>query len=47
MESKDYFIFYITVNQASLVRKKDMKDEVVMEFRTFLKGVFGGKYRKL
>lgn len=47
MESKDYFIFYITVNQASLVRKKDMKDEVVMEFRTFLKGVFGEKYRKL
>lgn len=47
MESKDYFIFYITMNQASLVRKKDVKDDMVMEFRIFLQDVFGGKYRKL
>ena len=25
MESKDYFIFYFTANQASLVRKKDIE----------------------
>ena len=24
MESKDYFIFYWTLNQASLIRKKDV-----------------------
>jgi len=47
MESKGYFIFYITMNQASLVRKKDVESDRIVEFRTFLQGVFGGKYRKL
>ena len=47
MESKDYFIFYFTVNQASLVRKKDMAAEDVELFRVFLRDVFGKKYRKL
>ncbi|HHU78504.1 MAG TPA: YcxB family protein [Clostridiales bacterium] len=34
MESKDYFIFYITANQASLVRKKDVDDPDA--FRKFI-----------
>ena len=34
MESEDYFIFYITANQASLVRKKDVDDPDA--FRKFI-----------
>jgi len=44
MESKDYFIFYITVNQASLVRKKDIDDPNA--FREFIIGKFEGRYKK-
>lgn len=34
LESKDYFIFYLTANQASLIRKKDI--EHIDEFRKFI-----------
>ena len=44
MESKDYFIFYITVNQASLVRKKDIDDPNA--FREFIIKKFEGRYKK-
>ena len=47
MESKDFFIFYITMNQASLIRKKDVNAKEAAAFRDFLQGVFGEKYRKL
>lgn len=45
MESKDYFIFYLTNTQATLLRKKDMYN--VDEFRDFIKPKFKGKYRKI
>ena len=45
MESKDYFIFYFTVNQASLVRKKDIDNLSV--FREFILGKFKRKYRTI
>lgn len=47
MESKDFFIFYVTMNQASLIRKKDMNAKEAVAFREFLQGVFGAKYRKM
>jgi len=45
MESKDYFIFYLTMNQASLVRKKDVED--INAFREFIVGKFKGKYKRI
>lgn len=45
MESKDYFIFYITVNQASLLRKKDIAD--ISAFKNFIEGRFNGRYKKI
>ncbi|HHZ02947.1 MAG TPA: YcxB family protein [Tissierellia bacterium] len=45
MESKDYFIFYLTVNQASLVRKKDIDD--LHAFKEFIVEKFRGKYKKI
>ena len=45
MESKDYFIFYITKNQASLIRKKDVDDLSV--FREFIIEKFGNKYKNI
>jgi len=43
LESKDYFIFYLTINQASLIRKKDVDN--LNEFREFLIGKFINKYK--
>ncbi len=43
IESKDYFIFYFTMNQASLVRKKDIEDPNA--FKEFLVEKFRDKYR--
>lgn len=43
LESKDYFIFYFTANQASLIRKKDIYD--LKEFREFIIDKFKGKYK--
>jgi hypothetical protein len=45
IESKDYFIFYFTANQASLVRAKDVEN--LDEFRKFIIGVFADRYRKI
>lgn len=43
LESKDYFIFYLTVNQASLIRKEDVDD--LNGFREFLSEKFANNYR--
>ena len=45
LESKDYFIFYLTVNQASLIRKKDVENLSV--FREFLVEKFGEKLKSI
>ncbi|HEY8423119.1 MAG TPA: YcxB family protein [Thermoclostridium sp.] len=45
MESKDYFIFYLTVNQASLIRKKDIDNPDL--FRDFIIEKFKDKYKKI
>jgi succinate dehydrogenase flavin-adding protein (antitoxin of CptAB toxin-antitoxin module) len=45
MESKDYFIFYLTVNQASLVRKKDVDN--LNDFKEFIVEKFGSKYKRI
>jgi hypothetical protein len=45
MENKDYFIFYLTANQASLVRKKDVDD--LDSFREFIAEKFKGRYRSI
>jgi len=45
MESKDYFIFYLTINQASLIRKKDIEN--LSEFKEFIVGKFANNYRKI
>jgi len=45
MESKDYFIFYLTANQASLIRKKDIDNPY--EFKEFIIEKFKGKYRQI
>lgn len=43
LESKEYFIFYITANQASLIRKKDVED--VSAFKAFIVSKFQNRYR--
>lgn len=45
MESKDYFIFYLTANQASLVRKKDIDN--VNAFKEFIAQKFIGRYKNI
>ncbi|MGI6373583.1 MAG: YcxB family protein [Caldicoprobacterales bacterium] len=45
METKDYFIFYFTMNQASLIRKKDVDD--LNSFKEFLVEKFGNKYKSI
>ena len=45
MESRDYFIFYLTANQASLIRKKDVDD--LDAFREFIVQKFKGRYKKI
>lgn len=45
VESKDYLIFYITANQASLIRKKDV--EYLDPFKQFIKEIFADKYRHI
>ncbi|NLY43455.1 MAG: YcxB family protein [Clostridiaceae bacterium] len=44
-ESKDYFIFYLTAHQASLIRKKDVGN--LKEFKEFIVKKFGGRYKRL
>ncbi|NLM44364.1 MAG: YcxB family protein [Clostridiales bacterium] len=45
MESRDYFIFYFTVNQASLIRKKDVDN--LKEFKEFIVNKFRNKYKEI
>lgn len=45
MESKDYFIFYLTANQASLIRKRDIDD--LSAFREFIIKKFENKYKRI
>ena len=45
IESKDYFIFYWTANQASLIRKKDIEN--LEEFKDFIAGKFKNNYKKI
>jgi len=45
MESKDYFIFYLTANQASLVRKKDVDN--LNAFKDFIVEKFKGRYKNI
>ena len=45
LESKDYFIFYFTAYQASLIRKKDVDN--LNDLTEYLINIFGNKYRKI
>ena len=47
METKDYYMFYISVNQAYMIRKKDVKAEEVSMFSEFLQCMFEGRYKHL
>lgn len=47
METKDYYMFYISVNQAYMIRKKDVKAEEVSLFSEFLQCMFEGRYKHL
>ena len=46
METKDYYMFYISVNQAYMVRKKDIIEEADA-FGKFMQSVFEGRYKHL
>lgn len=45
LETADYFIFYFTATQASLLRKKDVEDPEAL--KAFLKEKFAKKYKVL
>jgi len=45
IESKDYFIFYWTANQASLIRKKDIDN--LKEFKDFIAEKFKTNYKRI
>lgn len=45
LETKDYFIFYLSMNQASLLRKKDVAD--VGSLQEFLRSKLEGRYRSI
>lgn len=45
LESKDFFIFYLTVNQASLIRKEDVDSPE--EFKKFMEEKFQEKFKKV
>lgn len=45
MESKEYFVFYLTMNQASLIRKKDVGD--LDGFRQFIIPKFETSYKRI
>lgn len=45
LESRDYFILYLTANQASLIRKKDI--EGLDDFEKFITQKFKGRYKKI
>ncbi len=45
VECKDYFIFYLTANQASLIRKKDIDN--LKEFRELIVEKFNNRYKQI
>ncbi|MSU02529.1 YcxB family protein [Tissierella pigra] len=47
LESKDYFINYFNMNQASLIRKKDMDEEAIKKLRNLYEKQMGNKYKKI
>ena len=47
LESKDYFLNYFNMNQASLIRKKDMDAETTKKLRRLYQEKMGEKYRKI
>ena len=47
METKDYFIFFLTKHQVTLLRKRDMKEEELDSFSAFIRRKFGKRYRKI
>lgn len=47
LESKDYFITYFNINQASLIRKKDIDNEFIEKLRVLYKDKMGDKYRRI
>lgn len=47
LESKDYFITYFNMNQASLIRKKDMNKETIEKLRSLYQKTMGKKYKTI
>lgn len=47
LESKEYFISYFNMNQASLIRKKDMDNEKSDKLRSIYKKNMGNKYSRI
>ena len=47
METKDFYMFYISVSQAYMVRKKDIKADECSAFCEFMRYVYGAKYKRL
>ena len=47
METKDYFIFFLTKHQVTLLCKRDLKEEERDSFGAFIRRKFGKRYRKI
>ena len=47
LESKDYFISYFNMNQASLIRKKDMDEDTIEKLRLLYQNVMGKNYKRI
>ena len=47
LESRDYFITYFNMNQASLIRKKDMDKETIEKLRSLYQNTMGKKYKRI
>ena len=47
LESNDYYIIYANANSASLIRKKDIKEEEQDGFYRLLKIKLGNRYKKI
>lgn len=49
IETKDYWYFYMTINQASILSKKNIRKSSynVEEFKEFITRKFEGKYKKI
>ncbi len=45
METKDYFIFFLTKHQVTLLCKRDLKEEERDSFSAFIRRKFGKRYR--